>query len=384
MIPIKHVDFCTTRTHETHWEGVTAICVKNGIVVTGTRGGSVKVWIDMGDGGFDCIAFFIGHTEQISAVCIQDNLILSASHDSTIRVWRLDAYQPSIKSLEGKRSKWKNVFGSKKELPNGCIAVLQGHASAIASMRTVQGRAFSQSPRGVVNVWDLKTFERVHRSFSSHSIQESKLCANDRYIVSAGYRLHVWVFQEPWNMYLHSGKFFDTNFGTVTCACLHGDLIVGGLDDGRIRAWHLETAELMFEVRLKFFSSPLIAIQVTDHDIVAANAHSVSFIHDTDKYFVNHFTGYIKAVCMEGRRVYAGSDAGYVHVLKCHMSTREVMALCHGLWHCGVPLEIVLLIVELCGIGTLQQEKIVDRMKALKRCVLVPYDTRVKSTQKFG
>jgi WD40 repeat protein len=101
---------------------------------------------------------------------------------------------------------------------------------------------------GSVKVWDLETFE-LKQTLLEHKrgVHSCASCLDSRMVVSGGYDKSI----RAWD--LDTGACFQS----ILCESLvysvalsdDGARVVGGLHDGLVQVWHLQTQDLLFTCR---------------------------------------------------------------------------------------------------------------------------------------
>jgi len=88
-----------------------------------------------------------GHTGAITCIHVDAFKIVSGSRDHTIRVWSFDQDHSNQSTLNGKDQETK-----KKTLENSCLT-LQGHNTAITSLKVDEDRIISIDQDGILKIW---------------------------------------------------------------------------------------------------------------------------------------------------------------------------------------------------------------------------------------
>lgn len=156
---------------EAHQDSVLSLHFDERYLVTGGRGGNIKLWnrrsMDVNDfnvpefavrpaegdqyPGYSLLATFHGHQAPVNALKLRDNVVVSGSGDSAILIWsvrtgeilqKVDIHQQGIVCLQyngrfvvsGSSDKSVKIYDGDKRVE---VACLQGHTNLIRSVHAV-------------------------------------------------------------------------------------------------------------------------------------------------------------------------------------------------------------------------------------------------------
>ena len=126
---------------------------------------TIKMWdVDK----LECLRTFAGHAQGISAIAVANGKLVSASFDRTVRVWDLETGVCLYVIPEQKYSfcvsngilftaNGDNAIGVRDLETGHLLKTLQGHNGAILAFAVAEGKLFSASEDQTVKVWDVET-----------------------------------------------------------------------------------------------------------------------------------------------------------------------------------------------------------------------------------
>ncbi|HEY5259719.1 MAG TPA: F-box/WD40 repeat-containing protein [Rhabdochlamydiaceae bacterium] len=146
-------------------KAITALAFECGRLFSGADT-TIKMWdVDK----LECLRTFAGHAQGISAVAVANGKLVSASFDRTVRVWNLETGACLYVIPEQKYSfcvsngllitaNSDNTIGF-RDLETGHLlkTPLQGHNGMILAFAVAEGKLFSASEDQTVKVWDIET-----------------------------------------------------------------------------------------------------------------------------------------------------------------------------------------------------------------------------------
>ncbi|KAL4428166.1 hypothetical protein ABPG75_002255 [Micractinium tetrahymenae] len=242
-----------------HLEDVRSLAVTpEGVVVTGSRDKTIKLWAQGEDGSYSETTTLVGHTDFVSALTYAPpgvlegcpaGAVVSGSRDNSVMVWDLASAAP-VQKLEGHEYQVTSVLVT----PEGdimsasldktirvwrggqCTAVLQGHEAAVLCLLQLpNGDLLSGSGDCAIRVW---SGGKCTHTIPAHadSVRGLALLPNVS-VVSASHdqTLKVWTF---------SGECLAELVGhtaLVYCAAATPEgLVASGSEDNTARLWHAD------------------------------------------------------------------------------------------------------------------------------------------------
>jgi WD40 repeat protein len=250
-----------------HRGAITSVAVARGLIVTGGRDRSVRLWPSG--------AALEGHTDGVNAVAVTPDgwLVLSASVDRTIRAWNVST-RKSLKVLEGHTGPVSGVAGSadgKRALSSSwdgslklwevstgkCVKTLREHLEGVNALSATPDflLAVSAGSDGTARVWNLET-GRCVATLSGHkgAVLAASVAPDGRRALTGGAD-HV---VRAWDLAtMECLEVCEGHGDRVLALATDGSIAVSGGRDRTVRVWDgarcvrtIETADAVLAVAL--------------------------------------------------------------------------------------------------------------------------------------
>ncbi|CAE8597317.1 unnamed protein product [Polarella glacialis] len=198
----------STTTLKGHSNPVTALCVYNDTLCSGSRDNTIRLW-DLTSN--TCTTTLKeGHSNYVNALCVYNDTLCSGSRDNTIRLWDLTS--------------------------NTCTTTLkEGHSNYVNALCVWNDTLCSGSHDGELRLWDL-TSNTCTTTLKGHSNYVTALCVYNDTLCSGSYDSTIRLWDLTSNTCTTTLK-GHSNY--VTALCVYNDTLCSGSLDSTIRLWDL-------------------------------------------------------------------------------------------------------------------------------------------------
>ncbi|XP_019850695.1 PREDICTED: F-box/WD repeat-containing protein sel-10-like [Amphimedon queenslandica] len=281
-------------------EPITAMSLKNDVLVTGSRDGSSKIWNLK---SLSVTTTLKGHTDEITTIIVTEGTILSGCSDGLVRcfslisgqlMWSVEVKKGGIEGMEyaspylASATSDQSIYVWKTEKGSAPIAMdtLQGHTKPITCLLVNEQCVYSGSWDGTIRIWSIgptstnthvlpahlegvmcililnnstlasgggdsvvKIWEPVTGqlllSLKGHNQEILCLQADDTVLASssADSTIRIWNADKG-----HCVHVLENHIGLVRCLLLRGNYLISGGDRKRINVWNKETGKLLHTV----------------------------------------------------------------------------------------------------------------------------------------
>uniref|UniRef100_A0A6I8S5G4 F-box domain-containing protein n=1 Tax=Xenopus tropicalis TaxID=8364 RepID=A0A6I8S5G4_XENTR len=278
---------------------VTAVQMRDHMIVSGYEDGTVKVW--NAESG-ECIHTLGGHTAYIHHVHLHEQRAASCSTDRTIRVWDIEAGQ-CLHTLLGHEASVMWVWYNGRRLVSEdfsnvvkmwdpetetCLLSVCLHSGAFTPVqfdgKHIVSLLYSD---GTIGVWDGETLQRTITGNEPYTIVMT-LKNSILGVVNSGRAAEIWNVETGQRLnLLQDPDGFDLRANSLA---LRGDFLIGRTDTGRITLWDWRTGQFLRNLFVPKREESL------DRHLLVSNTKLVYVVSDTWKGIFSYPT---KAVILD-------------------------------------------------------------------------------------
>ncbi|XP_017945065.2 F-box/WD repeat-containing protein 7 isoform X1 [Xenopus tropicalis] len=236
---------------------VTAVQMRDHMIVSGYEDGTVKVW--NAESG-ECIHTLGGHTSHIHNVHLHEQRAASCSSDRTIRVWDIEAGQ-CLHTLLGHEASVMWVWYNGRRLVSEdlchivkmwdpetetCLRSVCLHSGAFITFVQFDGKHIVSllCPGRTIGVWDGATLERTRTITGNEPYTTLMTLKNSILgVVNSGRAAEIWNVETGQRLnLLQDPDGFDPYAHDLA---LRGDFLIGRTGTGRVTLWDWRTGQFL-------------------------------------------------------------------------------------------------------------------------------------------